>query len=209
MARGLLSLASAVFARIVARCVGLTRNARPAITPPIPSSSLQSTSRENAIPRMNKSEQRPAGAEAIRLICRWEGFRPEPYLCAAQVPTIGYGTTVYPDGSKVSMQDPEITEAQAKQFLKAHIAKNIEPTLTREVGDIVNQNQYDALVSFIYNVGMANFRKSTLLTHLKARDFRRAAEEFPRWTKAGGKVLAGLIARRKDERELFERDPWA
>lgn len=168
---------------------------------------------------MSKSEPRAATEVAYQLIRKWEGFRAEPYLCSANVPTIGYGSTIYPDGSKVSMQDPEITEAQARQYLKYHVQTIIEPDLTALVGDIVNQNQYDALVSFCYNVGMGpkkwkkgmkeGFRQSTMLQKILVRDFKGAAEEFPKWRLSGGKVTAGLIVRRKEERELFERDPWA
>jgi lysozyme len=158
-------------------------------------------------PKFEQTRTIRAGNEAYRLIRLWEGFRAEPYLCSAQVPTIGYGSTVYPNGIKVSLQDPEITPAQAEQYLKDHIRKKIEPKLSELVGDLVNRNQYDALVSFVYNVGMGAFERSTMLRCIQARMLKEAAAEFPRWTRANGKIIAGLIARRKDEKTLFEKDP--
>lgn len=158
-----------------------------------------------------------AGKAAFDIIRRWESFHPEPYLCPAKIPTIGYGTTFYPDGTKVTMQDPDISMGQAEMFMRQYVQKFIEPQLTELVGDLVNRNQYDALVSFIYNIGMGpkkwqkgmkeGFRQSTLLKKILAGDMTGAAAEFPRWRFEGGRELAGLIARRKEERTLFETDP--
>jgi lysozyme len=148
-----------------------------------------------------------AGDAAYRLIRKWEGFRTAPYQCSAGVWTIGIGTTRYPDGSPVTERSPDVTEAQALLLLKDYVHKQIEPKLSDLVGDLVNRNQYDALVSFIYNVGMGAFERSTMLRCIQAHMLVEASNEFLRWNKAGGKVLAGLIARRKDEKTLFEKDP--
>ena len=148
-----------------------------------------------------------ASPKALALIEKWEGFRAEPYKCTAGVWTIGIGTTVYPNGVKVGERDPEINIHQARLYLQDHLAKHVEPQLSELVGDLVNRNQYDALVSFVYNVGMRAFKESTMLRCIKSGMLEAAAAEFPRWNKSGGKVTAGLIARRKDERSLFETDP--
>jgi lysozyme len=192
--------------RIVAPSEPSPTNAPSATTPP---SDMKKT------PKFEQTNTIRASAKAYEIIKRWEGFREEPYLCSAQVPTIGYGSTIYPNGVKVSLQDPEITKAQAQQYLEYHVRTRIEPQLSELVGDLVNRNQYDALVSFIYNIGMgskgdpnkAGFLHSTMLRLIKAGMLQAAANEFPRWNKSKGKVIAGLIARRKDEKALFEKDP--
>lgn len=148
------------------------------------------------------------GKEALRIIKNWEGFRAAPYKCSAGVWTIGYGTTVYPGGQKVTERDPEISQAQAEGYLEDHIKTKIEPQLNKLINVMINQNQWDALVSFCYNVGLGNFKTSTMLKLIKKGLFAEAAKEFSKWNKAGGKELAGLIARRKEERLLFEKDPW-
>jgi lysozyme len=158
-------------------------------------------------PRFEQTRTIRAGDEAYRLIRLWEGFRASPYQCSAGVWTIGIGTTRYADGSPVTERSPDVTEAQALLLLKDYVQKQIEPELSELVGDLVNRNQYDALVSFIYNIGMGAFKKSTMLRCIQARMLPEAAVEFLRWNRAGGKVLAGLIARRKDEKALFEKDP--
>lgn len=147
--------------------------------------------------------------KAINLIKKWEGFKAEPYQCSARRWTIGYGTTVYPDGKAVQENDPEITPMIAEKYLKDHINKHIESQLATLCGTLVNQSQWDALVCFCYNVGMANFKASTLLKCLQRKMSAEAANEFLKWSKVGGRTLAGLIARRKDEKALFEEDLYA
>ena len=110
--------------------------------------------------------------------------------------TIGYGST-----SGVT-QKMVITEAQAEQMLAADLVR-FERAVERLVRVPLNQGQFDALVSFTYNVGEGNFTKSTLLRKLNAGDTAGAAEQFKRWVNAGGKVLPGLVKRRVAERALF------
>lgn len=184
-----------------------------AYAPPAESSEPYSNNAPPAPIPLSNMQKKPlistiqASARAIKLIETWEGFRPEPYKCTAGVWTIGIGTTVYPNGVKVGERDPEINIHQARLYLQDHLAKHVEPQLSELVGDLVNRNQYDALVSFVYNVGMRAFKESTMLRCIKSGMLEAAAAEFPRWNKSGGKITAGLIARRKDERSLFETDP--
>jgi len=138
----------------------------------------------------------------INLIKRFESFRPKPYLCPACVPTVGYGTTKYPDGRKVSLEDLPITEEKACEYL-THELLWCEGVIDFHVKPAVNQNQFDALVSFVYNLGSGNFCGSTLLKNLNAYDFTGAAAEFDKWVWAKGKKLAGLEKRRRAEKELF------
>ena len=136
------------------------------------------------------------------IIKRYEGFRAKPYLCPAGVPTIGYGATYYADGRKVTLKDAPISEADADKLLDKMLGK-YEDAVNRYVQVPINQNQFDALVSFCYNLGQENLRNSTLLKKVNAKDFKGAADQFLRWNRAGGRVLAGLTKRRTDERKLF------
>lgn len=136
------------------------------------------------------------------IIKQYEGFRAKPYLCPANVPTIGYGATYYLDGRKVKLSDPAISESDADKLLDKMLVK-YEDAVNRYVQVPMTQNQFDALVSFCYNLGQENLRNSTLLKKLNNKDYNGAADQFLRWNRAGGKVLAGLTKRRTDERKLF------
>ena len=137
----------------------------------------------------------------LDLIKKYEGLRLEAYLCPANVWTIGYGSTVYSDGSKVQRFD-KINKTDAEHLLAMDYKKR-EFFIKEIVKVPVTENQLGALVSFAYNVGLGALQKSTLLRKLNARDYAGAADEFLKWTKAGGKELLGLVRRRKEERELF------
>ena len=136
------------------------------------------------------------------IIKQYEGFRAKPYLCPAKIPTIGYGATYYTDGRKVKLSDPAISEADADKLLDKMLVK-YEDAVNRSVQVPMTQNQFDALVSFCSNLGQENLRNSTLLKKLNNKDYNGAADQFLRWDKANGRVLAGLTARRRDERRLF------
>lgn len=138
----------------------------------------------------------------LDLIKQFESFRAAPYLCSAGVPTIGYGTTVYPNGIKVKLSDQKITQQLAETFLQHHV-NAIEKDVSKLVKVTLTQNQFDALVSFVYNVGLGAFGDSTLLKLLNAGDIDNASKQFERWNKAGGKVSNGLIRRRNAEKALF------
>jgi lysozyme len=146
---------------------------------------------------------RPVNKAGIDLIKSFEGLFLKPYLCPAKVPTIGYGTIVYPNKVKVSLKDRAITEAEATEYLMHEVeekAHNVE----RMTKVKLNDNEYAALVSFAYNVGWPALEKSTLMKLLNAGSDRSAvADQFLRWNKAGGKELAGLTRRRQAERSLF------
>jgi lysozyme len=138
----------------------------------------------------------------LNLIESFEGCVLKPYLDVVKIPTIGIGTTVYPNGKKVTMQDPPITKAQAYEYLKDHLNKNC-----KDVEDcvkvVVNDNEFAALVSFVYNCGIGALRTSTLLKKLNAGDKKACADQFLKWDHAGGVVVAGLTRRRQAERALF------
>jgi lysozyme len=135
--------------------------------------------------------------QARDIIADFEGCKLSAYLCPANVPTIGYGRT-----SNVKMGDT-CTQEQADAWLQEeldHFGSGVAEMIKVEV----NQNQFDALVSFAYNVGLGALKGSTLLRLLNQGKHSECGEQFLRWNKAGGKVLAGLIRRRIAEKVMFE-----
>jgi lysozyme len=144
--------------------------------------------------------KKKTGDSGKKLIKDFEGFRASAYICPAGVPTIGYGTTRI-NGRPVKA-GLKITTDEADQFLEEDL-KVFEDVVNNSVSIEITQNQFDALVCFVYNVGSGNFKKSTLLKLVNSGDLSEAADQFLRWNKAGGKVLSGLTRRRKAERELF------
>lgn len=143
-----------------------------------------------------------ASKNCIALIKVSENFEPFPYLCPAGVPTIGYGSTRYADGSKVKMTDPPINEPEACDLMLANLGE-YEAAVNRYVTVPLRQGQFDALVDFAYNAGAQSLRSSTLLKMLNAGDYEGAARQFRRWVFADGKVMTGLVKRRAAETALF------
>lgn len=142
-------------------------------------------------------------SKGIDLIKSFEGFSSKPYLCPAKIPTIGYGATFYPNGKKVTMKDPPITEKRGTELLESMLVK-FEQYVDSYCVDTVNQNQFDALVSFCYNLGPNNLKSSTLLKKVNANPNDPTIEaEFMKWVKAGGRTLKGLVRRREAEAKLY------
>lgn len=141
--------------------------------------------------------------KGIDLIKKYEGFSAKPYLCPAQIPTIGYGATYYEDGKKVTLQDSLITEDRGVELLK-HLLVTFEKSVDSFCRDDINQNQFDALVSFAYNLGTGSLKSSTLLKKVNANPADPTIkDEFMKWVNAGGKKLPGLVKRRTDEAALY------
>ena len=136
----------------------------------------------------------------IDLIKRFEGCRLTSYKCPSGVYTIGYGHT---DGVKKGLK---ISQKQAEIFLKEDIAE-FENGVKKAVSVPLTQNQFDALVSFTYNIGLGAFKTSTLLKKLNAKDYGGASKEFLRWNKSNGVILNGLKRRRNAEKALFDKIP--
>ena len=137
------------------------------------------------------------------LIRKYEGFSAKPYLDVAGVPTIGYGTTYYSNGVKVTMKDMPVTTGHAETYLENHVNK-VASSVLRLVKVKISQGQLDALTSLVYNIGIGNFAASTLLRVLNQGRYTAASEQFSAWSKAGGVVRRGLEARREAEKELFD-----
>lgn len=139
----------------------------------------------------------------LDLIKKYEGFFSKPYLCPANVPTIGYGATYYEDGRKVTLKDTPITEQRASELL-LNVLKEYEKAVDSYTRDDINQNQFDSLVCFAYNVGVNALKSSTLLKLINANpNDPEIRMQFLRWNKAAGKVLKGLTKRRESEAELY------
>lgn len=142
-----------------------------------------------------------ASEDCLDLIKRFEGFRAQCYRCPAGQPTIGYGHVVHHAENELLTATIDEAAANAllhKDVMWAEQAINIENLE-------LTQPQYDALVSFVFNIGSLAWRFSTLLKLLRAKDYEGAAHEFPRWNKVHGEVMSGLTKRRLAERTLFER----
>jgi lysozyme len=139
----------------------------------------------------------------LDLIKSFEGLKLKPYLDSVKVPTIGYGTILYDNGQAVTMNDPEITEERALELLEWEVNQKCAG-VEKYIAVPVNDNEYSALVSFAYNLGLGALHGSTLLKLLNAGTDRSAvADQFLKWDKAGGVAVAGLTRRRQAERALF------
>lgn len=137
----------------------------------------------------------------LDLIKEFEGFMGTAYVCPAGVPTIGYGTTLI-DGKPVVL-GTTITEAKANEVLEKQVNERYAAAVNRLVTVPLNQNQFDALTSFTYNLGEGALASSTLLRLLNQGDYASVPAQMMRWTKAGGVDLPGLVRRRKAEADLF------
>ena len=134
--------------------------------------------------------------EGLALIKKFEGCELKAYQCSAGVWTIGYGHT------KDVVEGMEITQEQAEQMLVDELHE-YESYVNEYVTVALSQNQFDALVSWVYNLGPANLKASTMLKVLNSGQYEDVPAQIKRWNKAGGKVLEGLIRRREAESALF------
>lgn len=139
--------------------------------------------------------------ETIEHIKAFEGKRLKAYRDPVGIWTIGYGHTTAA-GPPTVVSGLTITDAEADEILWRDVEKFATGVRSKITVDLTD-NQFGALVSFAYNVGLGNFSKSTLLKKVNGGDFKAAADQFMRWTRAKGKVLPGLIRRREAERSLF------
>lgn len=141
---------------------------------------------------------------AAQLCRRFEGFSATPYLCPAGYATIGYGTVFKPDGTRVTLEHPPIARAEAEAWLLSELrATSLAGVLKASPGLIAYPKALGAMTDFAYNLGVARYRASTLRRRVDACDWSAAREELMRWTRGGGKVLPGLVKRRRAERALI------
>lgn len=137
------------------------------------------------------------------IIREFEGFRSQAYLDTGGVWTIGYGTIKYPNGVRVKKGDT-CTQGQAELWLQNDCAW-VDACLDKNVKVYLDQNQFDALASFVYNIGETAFIKSTMLTLINQNSLTLAASQFDRWVFDNGKKVDGLANRRTKEKALFQK----
>jgi len=140
--------------------------------------------------------------EGLDLIKLYEGYSSSPYLCPAQHWTIGYGAIWGMDDTRVKEDHPDINEDQADYLLRRDVKKS-EMAVIRHIRVPLEDGQFNALCSFVFNLGSGALQSSTLRRKINRGDYIGAADEFPRWVYAGGKKLKGLIRRREHERSMF------
>lgn len=141
--------------------------------------------------------------KGIKLLHKYEALRLNAYLCPAGLPTIGWGNTFYEDGTKVSLGDKITKEKADKLFFKV-LNKYFIPGVKKLIDVNLNENQFSALVSFAYNVGLGKFKRSTLLKRVNNNpNDADIAYQFSRWNKSKGKILNGLTKRRLEESQLY------
>lgn len=140
--------------------------------------------------------------KAMPVIKKYEGCELKSYLCPAKIATIGWGNTMYKNGAKVQLGQT-ITQKEADDLLAFHLNYFYE-RIKDMVKSNLNDNQLGALLSFSYNLGLGNLKVSTLLKKVNADpNDPTIKDEFLKWNKAGGKVLAGLTKRRQEESNLY------
>lgn len=139
---------------------------------------------------------------AVLLCKKFEGLRLRPYLCPAGVPTIGYGSTYYKDGRKVTLQDAQISQEAAEELLKFTLQTVYFPGVLKRCPNLQGP-LLGAMADFAYNLGVARFSTSTLSKRLSTEDWESAKKELNKWTIGGGKVLKGLVLRRAAEALYF------
>lgn len=145
--------------------------------------------------------RRAINAAGLALIQHFEGCKLTAYKCPAGIWTIGYGST----GGHVK-PGLTITQDQAEGLLRSDL-RRFEAAVAR-LAPGANDNQFSALVSLAFNIGIANFEGSTLLRRHLAGDYEGATAQFARWNKSKGKVLAGLVNRRAAEAKLYRGQLW-
>jgi lysozyme len=141
------------------------------------------------------------GGKGLALTEQFEGCQLNAYQDQVGIWTIGYGHT----GAEV-IAGLTITEAQAEAYLAADVA-SAAACVNRQVIVQLNQEEFDALVDFVFNLGAGAFGGSTLLREMNAGNFAAAAAQFEKWDRAGGVVVAGLLRRRQAEAALFQQNP--
>jgi len=151
--------------------------------------------------------------KCVEMIKHHEGVRTKPYQCPALLWTVGVGHVIVPEHGRLKLEerknlpipdgwDRVVPMGEVDDILKKDLVR-FESGVSRLCPVSLTQGQFDALVSFSFNVGLGNLQRSTIRMKVNRGDMEGAAEGFLDWTKAGGKVLKGLVSRRNDERALF------
>ena len=138
----------------------------------------------------------------IEIVKSFEGLALRPYVCAGGVNSVGYGATRSSTGGPIDPDMEPISETEAEALLVRDLETS-EGWVSRLIKTALTENQFSALTSFTFNVGAGALQRSTLRMKLNRSEYQGAADEFPKWRIAGGRILAGLVRRRAAEQALF------
>tara|TARA_R110002012_G_scaffold134615_1_gene288047 strand:- start:1444 stop:1911 length:468 start_codon:yes stop_codon:yes gene_type:complete len=153
------------------------------------------------VQKLKNGDKMNISKEGLSLIKKFEGCELEAYLCPAGVWTIGYGHTKdVKEGDKINKEEADYLLQEEMIEYESYINDFVEVPL--------NQNQFDALCSWVYNLGPTNLKNSTMLKVLNEEKYVDVPQEIKRWNKAGGEVLDGLIKRREAEAKMFVGEEW-
>ena len=146
----------------------------------------------------------PEAVKVAAALCRkFEGLYLRPYMCPAGVPTVGYGSTFYENGIRVTLRDPPITQERAEELLRHELEKNCLPAVARLCPGIDDDNDRAALMDFVFNLGSGRLASSTLRKRVNAGAWAQVPAELRKWVIGGGRVLPGLVRRREAEISLM------
>ena len=145
---------------------------------------------------------RHINGRGIEIVKSFEGLALRPYVCAGGVNSVGYGAIRSSTGGPIDPDMEPISETEAEALLIRDLESS-EGWVSRLIKTALTENQYSALTSFTFNVGAGALQRSTLRMNLNSEEFQGAADEFPNWHRAGGRILAGLVRRRVAEQTLF------
>jgi lysozyme len=141
---------------------------------------------------------------AITLAKTFEGFRPVPYMCPAGIPTIGWGATMYPDGRRVTLEDPPVSMDAADELLMWELQRCAGQVLTLCPVLAMNEDRLGAIVDFTFNLGSGRLRASTLRRKINKGAWDEVPYQINRWVYGGGQKLRGLVLRRQAEASYFQ-----
>lgn len=160
----------------------------------------------------SNGEEMSLSDDGMALLNKFEGFRTHPYLDTAKKPTIGYGSTYYPDGRAVSMNDKPVTRSEAARIKQTVLNQDFSPAVNMMFADEIErgeltQNMFDALISLVYNIGIMGLKGSSVYRNIKAGKYAAAADSFLPFNKVRKNGVLefepGLATRREKERALF------
>lgn len=143
--------------------------------------------------------------DAVNLIKKFEGFSSSPYKCPSSLWTISYGSIFGLDGNRVDGNHRDVTQEEGDILLRRDL-KRTEVAVARLLRQPITLNQFSATVSLVFNIGSGNFQKSQIRMRLNRRDYLGAADIWWQWRRGGGRILAGLVKRREEEKQLFLKD---
>lgn len=137
-------------------------------------------------------------------LCRqFEGLYLKPYMCPALVATVGYGSTRYEDGRRVTLADAPITKARAEELLRWELNRVCIPAVRRSCPKLTEPRKLAAILDFTFNLGSGNLHSSTLRKKINLEDWAAAQLELAKWVRGGGRILPGLVKRRTAEAALL------